>query len=114
MAGTTYVDHYVVWLLPMADDKDACTYGRVLVESGLLLYKENATSLRKKVVTWRRCYAGASVHAEVVGSNPSRTAELEALVRSLRHTDGQRTEQFRGHRAAGAAGLRMWVFSVFL
>ena len=48
---TTYMGHYMLWLLSVAGDNDACTYDRVLVESYyVLLYKEVDMSLQKKGV----------------------------------------------------------------
>ena len=45
------MEHYVVWLLAVAGDGDACTYDRVLVESCYVeLYKEVPRSVRKTVV----------------------------------------------------------------
>ena len=33
VAWDSHIQHYVVWLLLVADDKDACTYDRAPVES---------------------------------------------------------------------------------
>jgi len=99
MGHVTYMDHCVVWLISVAGDKDACAYDRALVESGLLLYKKVSRSLREKVFT---CYAGASIHTELVASNPSRTVELEALGKSFTQTDKQ-TVQFWGNQSPGRA-----------